>query len=290
MGIRIATESFRRLPVRGWIGLALVAVFWPLNWLLEGPRTHWGFFPLWLGYCLVVDAAAFFRKGSSLFSRDPEGYAGMFLVSVLAWWIFEFVNWRTGNWVYLGEEHVGPVGFFLLSSLSFSTVIPAVFGTAELVGSLRPVCSMKPGPRLVPTRSFLIGLFVAGWIMLALPLIWPRCFFPLVWVSLFCILEPLNAWKGNPTLLKFLAVGDCKPIAALSLGCLVCGFFWEMWNYWSYPKWIYEIPFVGFLKVFEMPILGYGGYVPFSWELFAFYHFVTGFGGRSSSVDFARKF
>jgi len=127
------TESHRRWPLRGWAGLALITVFWPLNWLLTGPRTHWAFFPLWLGYCLAVDAAVSFRKGSSPFSRDPAGYAGMFPVSVLAWWLFEFVNWRTGNWIYLGEEHVGPAGFFLLSSLSFSTVIPAVFGTAELV-------------------------------------------------------------------------------------------------------------------------------------------------------------
>ena len=43
----------------GWLGLALVAVFWILNWTLSGLRTHWGFFPLWLGYCLTVDALVY---------------------------------------------------------------------------------------------------------------------------------------------------------------------------------------------------------------------------------------
>ena len=284
------TNSFRRWPRSGWVGLALIAVFWPLNWLLPGPRTHWGFFPLWLGYCLTVDAAVFFRKGSSALSRNPAGYAGMFPVSVLAWWIFEFVNWRTANWIYLGEEHVGPIGFFLLSSLSFSTVIPAVFGTAELVGTWRPIRDMQPAAPWRATRPFLAGMFLSGWIMLTLLLAWPRCFFPFVWLSLFFILEPVNAWRGYPTLLGFLARGDRRAIVALPLGCLACGFFWEMWNFFSYPKWIYEIPVVGFLKVFEMPILGYAGYIPFSWELFALYSLVLGLLGRTSSVDFAGGF
>ena len=41
-------------PIYGWVGLGLIALFWWLNWNLEGLRTHWGFFPLWLGYCLTI--------------------------------------------------------------------------------------------------------------------------------------------------------------------------------------------------------------------------------------------
>jgi hypothetical protein len=55
---------------------------------------------------------------------------------------------------------------------------------------------------------------------------------------------------------------------SLSVGALICGFFWEMWNYYSWPKWIYHTPGAQFLHVFEMPLLGYGGYVPFALELF----------------------
>ena len=280
------TKSIHHWPLRGWAGIALIAVFWPLNWMLEGPRTHWGFFPLWLGYCLAVDAAVFFRKGSSLFSRNPGGYVGMYLFSALAWWVFEFINWRTANWIYLGEENTGPIGFFVLSSFSFSTVIPAVFGTAELVATFRPIRNLKSSRPLLLTRSSLTVMFASGWMMLALLFIWPEYFFPLVWISVFFILEPINARRGYQTLTGFLARGDWRPVVALSTGCLICGFFWEMWNFFSYPKWIYEIPFVGFLKIFEMPLLGYGGYIPFSWELFAFYHLILGLWGRSSSVDY----
>ena len=35
-----------------------------------------------------------------------------------------------------------------------------------------------------------------------------------------------------------------------------------MWNYFSYPKWVYHVEWGGWLHVFEMPLLGYGGYLP----------------------------
>ena len=49
-----------------------------------------------------------------------------------------------------------------------------------------------------------------------------------------------------------------------------------MWNFYAYPKWVYQVPFVDFWRIFEMPILGYGGYIPFSLELFALYHLIVG--------------
>jgi hypothetical protein len=45
-----------------------------------------------------------------------------------------------------------------------------------------------------------------------------------------------------------------------------------MWNMYSYPKWIYHTPGVEFWKVFEMPLLGFGGYIPFAFELYGLKH------------------
>jgi len=64
-------------------------------------------------------------------------------------------------------------------------------------------------------------------------------------------------------------------VRALWIGCLICGFLWEFWNFHSFPKWIYHTPHVQFMHVFEMPILGYSGYLPFSMELYALYHLLT---------------
>ena len=78
--------------------------------------------------------------------------------------------------------------------------------------------------------------------MLALTLARPKFFYPLVWISLVFIFEPVNRRLGRPHFLAWLQQGDWRPVIALSLGALICGFFWEMWNYWSWPQWIYHTP------------------------------------------------
>jgi hypothetical protein len=50
---------------------------------------------------------------------------------------------------------------------------------------------------------------------------------------------------------------------AAAMAALICGGFWEMWNFFSLAKWKYSIPFVHRYLIFEMPLLGYAGYLPF---------------------------
>jgi hypothetical protein len=263
-----------RFAAQGWLGLFLLGVCWPLNWTLPGLRTAYLFFPLWLGYILVVDGLVLRRTGNSLWTRQRCGFLLLFLLSAPSWWLFEFINRRTGNWEYLGAGHFTPLEYHLLCSLSFSTVMPAVFETAELVRTFRWVQSLQPGPKVPDTTRLAWGQFLAGLAMLALTLVWPQRFYSLTWVALFFILEPMNRALGRRRLLPQLQHGNWRPVVSLSVGALICGFFWEMWNYWSWPRWIYHTPGVEYCHIFEMPMLGYGGYLPFALELFALMNFL----------------
>jgi hypothetical protein len=267
-------RQIRQWPARGWVGLALVAICWPLNWMLPGVRTSYLFFPLWLGYILVVDALVWKRTGSSLWIRSRKYFVLLFVMSAPVWWSFELINLRTGNWEYLGRESFNPLPFDLLATISFSTVIPAVSETAELMRSCGWIQLFGVGPRIRATPATFVGLFVVGLLMLLAMLLWPGIFYPFVWTSLVFIFEPINYWTGRPYFLEQLRHGDWRTVVALSLGALVCGLFWEMWNYYSYPKWIYHIPGLDFFRIFEMPLLGFGGYVPFALELYALKNFV----------------
>lgn len=246
----------------------MIAVCWPLNWMLDGLRTAYLFFPLWLGYILVVDALVLRRTGTSLWTRSRKDFVLLFFASAPAWWLFELINWRTQNWEYLGSESFSGLEYFALCTISFSTVMPAVFESAELVRSFRWTERWAAGPRIAPTSRVTGGFLLAGMVMLSLTLLWPKFFYPLVWISLALILESVNRRLGRPHLLERLQHGDWRPALALASGALLCGFFWEMWNYHSYPKWVYHTPGAQFLHVFEMPLLGYGGYIPFALELF----------------------
>ena len=256
-------------PQRFWFGLGLVAVAWPLNWTLPGVRTAYLFFPLWLGYILIVDAVVQRRTGGSLWARSRTQFVLLFVLSAPVWWIFEVINRRTANWEYLGGDRFSLLEYHILCTICFSVVMPAIFESADLVRSFGWVERFASRARVPAGNRISAVLFLMGVAMLAVLWFWPRYFYPFVWTSLVFVLEPLNRWLGRRHFLEWLERGDWRIIISLALGGLLCGFFWEMWNYFSYPKWIYHTPGAEFGRIFEMPLLGYGGYVPFALELYA---------------------
>ena len=173
-----------RFPIHGGLGLSLIILLWILNWTLTGPRTHWGFFPLWLGYCLCIDGLVFWRTGTSLLTRSPRKYVGLFLLSAPVWWLFELLNLRTQNWIYLGVEIFTPLEYAFWTTLSFTTVIPAVFGSAEFFASFDFVKRLKPSLKIGRDRRTTTAFFTLGWIMLLLLFVWPKIFFPFIWLSI----------------------------------------------------------------------------------------------------------
>ena len=276
--VGMSTKQARQhsFPVHGGLGLLLISAAWPVSWLHAGPFAQYSFFPLWLGYILLVDALVLRRTGTSLLTRSPIAFWGMFVISAPLWWAFEGINLFTQNWRYLGVEDYSPLRYALLASWQFSIVVPAVFETAELVGSWGFVRRLQSGPALVLPDCYVATAIVLGLVCLVALLQWPRYVFPIAWLSLALILDPINYLQGRPSLLGNLRRGDWRLVVALSAGSLICGWFWEMWNYWALPKWEYSIPAVDFARVFEMPLLGYGGYLPFGLEVYAGYHFLVG--------------
>jgi hypothetical protein len=162
-------------------------------------------------------------------------------------------------------------------AIAFATVLPGVFITSDLVEtfierSRRPFaseCEMLTGaPSIRPSHSFLlIGLFLC-----IAPLIWPRYFFPAVWIGPIFLLDPLLEKLGIRSLSPLIASGDRHRLWSLLLGGFLCGVMWEFWNFWAASKWIYTVPFFGKWKVFEMPLMGFLGFPPFALECWILYH------------------
>ena len=136
---------------------------------------------------------------------------------------------------YLGGEEYSALKYALLASWHFSIVIPAVFETTELVGSLKFVNAFSRGPKL-PVSSRLVAIAITGGMTALLAvLVWPQYAFPLTWLSVLLILDPINQLWGRPSLLSQVQRGDWRLVVALGLGALICGWFWEMWNFWAFP-------------------------------------------------------
>jgi hypothetical protein len=256
-------------PWWGWAGAGLGAASWILAWSripwLGGFHPH-TFTPLWIGFILVVNAFTLRRTGRCLILSRTRPFLLLFPVSAGFWWSFEYLNRFVGNWRYVGGAEFGQVEYFLFATLPFSTVLPAVLSIRELLLSYpgfdsafrewRPLSPARP--RAIGLAALLFscaGLFAVGTA--------PDFAFPLVWVAPPTLLISLAALRGEAHALSGIASGDWRPAVSSVLAALLCGFFWETWNFGSTAKWVYTIPYVDALHVFEMPLLGYAGYLPF---------------------------
>ncbi|MFA5806985.1 MAG: hypothetical protein WC978_01290 [bacterium] len=268
-GETVRREPALRFPWWGWAGAGLGAASWILAWgrfpWMGGYQAH-TFTPLWVAYILVVNALTHRKTGRCLILSRPRRFLLLFPVSAAFWWSFEYLNRFVGNWFYLDPPGFGAGEYFLFATLPFSTVLPAVLSTRELLlscprfdGAFREWRPLSPArPAAIGLAALLLscaGLFAVG--------IVPDFVFPLVWAAPPLLLISLAALRGEPHALSGIAGGDWRSFVASSLAALACGFFWEMWNFGSLAKWVYAIPYVDALHVFEMPLLGYAGYLPF---------------------------
>jgi hypothetical protein len=188
--------------------------------------------------------------------------------------MFELANHFLDNWHYLRLEDPSWFTTRVEGSASFSTVIPAVFATAELYATTRLGRRKWSFIRINPSNQTLIAIAVFGICLFLLSLAVPQYFFPFVWLGVFFALDPINALAGQPSIAKQVAENNWNTVVMLFAAGLTCGFLWEMWNFWSMPKWVYDVAHADRFHLFEMPALGYGGYLPFALEVYAIYHFL----------------
>ncbi len=174
---------------------------------------------------------------------------------------------------------MGPGEYAYFSSLAFTTVLPGVMSMIDLLRTFPP---LNEGlARLTPVRLpdspwiALLGIVAASAGLLLIG-IFPDHLFALVWVSPLVIILSSQRLAGRPTLFYPLRYGDVRPLVVPALAALICGFFWEMWNIMSMARWSYAIPYVQRFHLFEMPLPGYAGYLPFGLVCFQVASLFTG--------------
>ncbi len=255
-------------PAWGAIGLALIATGWTLAWregLVPAEWRRHAFTLLWLGYIVAMNALRYRRSGRSPLTHRTAWFLSLFPVSAAFWWLFEYLNQFSGNWYYAGVSASGALDYFVQASLPFSTVLPAVASTWAWLASFPRLDSLSLPP--IRGRASLAWVAMAAGLLglAALPM-WPDMLFPLLWLAPLLVLAALQYLVTGETLFAPLMDGDWRRVLQPALAALVCGLFWELWNYGSLAKWHYSIPYVDRFHVFEMPLLGYAGYLPFGVE------------------------
>jgi hypothetical protein len=251
--------------------------------LLDGvePFATWYYNFAWYPVLLAGDGVVALTGGAGRGRRGEFLLLGRktFLFTVLAWsavvWLFyELFNFRLQNWYYINVP-AERLGYWSGTLIAFATVLPAVFVAEGILAGLG-VAERIRWKRFIVTKSLLNIMRAAGALMLALVLIWPRYFFPLVWGATMLLVEPEN-YKKSPdhSLLGDLEKGEPGRLVRLLMGGAAIGFIWELLNINARAKWIYTVPFFEDARFFEMPLPGFFGFPPFAVECFILWQAVV---------------
>jgi len=263
---------FRALPRYSVVGLLVILagealLFAGAQWLAQ-----WFTPIMWTGYILFVDGVILSRKGTSLLSRYPTEFAILAVISIASWEVFEGYNVLLKNWRYANLPENTFVRFAGYA-WSFATISPGMFLTYELLDSLLPGRNPERSPRLGDGLFSTLVFF--GLVCVVVPLFRPSPYMtPLVWIGWAFFLDPINQRLGERSFLSELFTGKARSTLIMFLAGFICGALWEFWNYWAATKWEYSVPYLGHIKIFEMPVLGFLGFLPFAVESYAIYVFI----------------
>lgn len=261
------------MPVYGVAGIVSLLLFEILLFATDSRFVRLYFTPVqWTGLILFLDGWLKRRRGRSLIADHPGEFALLALISVGSWVIFEGYNLLLHNWQYVGLPENRWERYFGYT-WAFATISPGMFLIYETLDQLLPGRDHPTHPRLHD------GVFWAsvsfGLACLVVPLIWPSTWMtPLVWMGFAFFLDPINGRLGRRSIVSEFFTGNARSMPLFFLTGLIAGVLWEFWNYWAGARWLYDVPYLGHIKVFEMPVLGFLGFMPFTIESFAIYTFV----------------
>jgi hypothetical protein len=272
-----------RFPAHGRLGLVLLlvmetAVFCGQSDALAAfpwwKITAWTTPSCWWGYIFVVDAWIYRCRGESLLMNRRDTFWAQCLLSIAFWCVFEAYNLVMPGWQYINLP-ADRVQELLGYPIAFATIMPGLFLTAELLEVYR-VFGRARIPRVRWSPAALNLSILVGAAFCLVPPLMPAdvrgYLWAFVWTGWFFLLEPLNYRRGMPSIYRDWEQGDLSRTAQLFAAGGLCGLLWEFWNMWAYTKWVYTFPLGQSLRYFEMPLVGFLGFLPFALEFFVLFH------------------
>ena len=259
-------------PLWGWVSLVGMVGGWVLAWTRFEWFAAFQRYPYvlqWGAFIGLVNALCVKRSGRSPLTHDTRHYLALFPVSSLFWWFFEYLNRYVWNWFYIGVPGISPLEYVIFATVCFASVLPGVVAVAEFLGTFRlfdeSVYSGMAKVNIRSRRSVVVLSLLALFGLVGI-VFFPQFAYPFLWISPLMGFVLLQMLMKEASVLDDLANGNWGLVFRFAVAALICGFVWETWNYWSYAKWVYNVPWVERWRIWEMPVLGFAGYLPFGVE------------------------
>jgi hypothetical protein len=283
------------LPIWFWLGFLMWGITLTVLWgKFSEPRIliNWAVLPLFWGFTLMIDGWVYVRNNSiSLVSKHLQELLGIGLASISGWLIFEYLNFFVqDNWIYPKGDIIPNTEFFFYAVLGSSGLVPMSFEWYFLFRTFKKFSNRySDGIKLIFPKWLQISILIICATGLLFTSFYPDDLFFLIWLAPLLIISIILDWIGVWTPFMPVTKGNWTPLMLISLSYLLQGFLCEFWNYFSGTHidgklsetynpdyWTYSIPYVDLLHVFEMPLLGFLGYLPFGaygavwWMAFTF--------------------
>jgi predicted flap endonuclease-1-like 5' DNA nuclease len=261
--------------------IALIAAAVLLSYEIP-PIPTWFYVFAWYPTLVALDQGVVLLGGESLLER-PRDLVLMLWWSAVIWFLFEALNFRLQNWYYVFLP-ASRLDRWLGITISLATVVPAVFLGERLLDRLGVWRDLRW--RQVPLEPKHLPLVAGiGVGLLAATLVFPRFLHPLTWVAVWLVIEPLlYARDPERSLFADAARGSWGRIVRLLAAGLFAGVLWETFNSVARGRWIYTVPFLEGLKIFEMPVVGFLGFPFFALEVWSLYHLLAATTSRRTLV------
>jgi len=271
-------------PIWGWIGLISYGTTAFFLWTKSHEMVlllHWSDIPLFWGLFLIIDGITYVRNGGrSMVSHRIQEVIGIGMASAFGWMLFEYLNFFVDdNWYYPFGDIIDREVFLLYAIVISTGLLPLSFAFYELFNTFRVFNNRYTNGLKIVLPEWLkstliifclLGLLGSG--------LFPDFLFFSLWLApgilIALVLDKVGYW----TPLTSIGKGNWRPALVFALTYLAAGLCLEGENYLSGihsasgdvtftmapAYWQYNLPYVNKFHLFEMPIVGFLGYLPFS--------------------------
>ena len=277
--IQKKNNTKEKFPWWFWAGWGIILPSFVLLWGHFSQPAFWvrnGYIFVFFSLILILDGIVYIRNSKkSMLGLYPGITLLLAFASSISWLFFEYLNFFVGeNWYYPLAGSMSKLGFNIYAVIGAATLAPTIFEVYTLLNTFPKFkARYSNGIKLPVKKNYLKYILVLSFILLFFIPFLPNILYSYLWVGSPLIIGLVLSLKNVDHLFEKIKFGNWSPVLLMALSGFIMGFLWEGNNYLSayhHPfesyipgYWIYNIAYVNVIHVFEMPLLGLFGYLPY---------------------------
>lgn len=211
------------------------------------------------------------RESNSILLGSLEKTGSLLAAALFFGSLLEASNLILGHRYYVGVPAEIWIRWpFYLAS--FAAIVPLILEIERKLDNMG-LAEILVWRKIRITRRLLFVFLAAGLLLLVPLAVLPSYFYPLFWIALLLLTDPLVHLLGHDekSITGQFEESYYGQAFRLIVAGICFGLLWEFWNFWAGSKWFYTQSGFDHAYLFELPILEVWGYAFTALGAYAFY-------------------